>query len=641
MPDPMMDEEKEHFMERCVPMMMGEGMENEQAVAACMRKFEDRGKNHLKTVGKTDTELRVANYMVLFGGKDLTGEHFTPATEFDSQYTRTGTLYEDWEHGLDGDRESPKRDDILGFVDWKTSKKDEHGLWVERVLDRRNEYMQFLEALIDEGLIGTSSEAVGSKVRKSKGGEILVWPLKRDALTVTPAEPRMMTENAITAIKALSEFHPGLKALLQDKVIVKQGAAVGSEDKTNLPLENHGGTKHMSDQITLSKEQFDQLVNRPAPAPVEDTRFAEMSKTIETLLAQIQNSQPLKDAGYVAPDSEEDHPEVKSFGDFLVAVRQDNVKRLKSVYKTALAEGTGAQGGYGVPVEFGSVLLEKAKDFNALRRAGAPTTTLSDRTKEYPVLDIETAPSAGSTAYAGGVTASWTEEAGTISESEPRFRLLQFVVHKLAAYALASAEVRDDFVESLDGILARSFAKAIGAAEEYAFFRGSLAGQPLGILNSSALISATRSAASTVALADLAQMISDFPPESFNSGVWFCSPTVLDQLIQLVSAPLTWINNLRESWQQPNLMGYPLYVVGCLPALNTAGDILLVDPNFYLIADHASGLNIAFSEHFKFSTDQLAWRITKRVDGQPLINGAITVEDATTTVSPFVALAAG
>jgi HK97 family phage major capsid protein len=263
-----------------------------------------------------------------------------------------------------------------------------------------------------------------------------------------------------------------------------------------------------------------------------------------------------------------------------------------------------------------------------------------NRTKDYPLLDIETAPSAGNTAYAAGVIAYWTDEAASITESEPRFRLLELQLHKLAAYSLASAEVRSDFTESLDGILARSFAKAVGSAEEYAFFRGDGVGKPLGILSSSAVISATRSAASTVALADLAQMISDFPPDSWGSGAWFISATVVDQIIQLVSNPLTWAQNMREGWWQPTLMGYPLYVVGALPALNTAGDILLVDPSYYLIGDSNDGLNIAFSEHFRFQNDQLAWRITKRVDGQPMINSSITLEDGATTVSPFVSLAA-
>jgi hypothetical protein len=81
--------------------------------------------NELKAISKTDTELRVGNYIALFGGKDLEGEHFTPETDFTSSYTKTGVLYVDWEHGLgkkiDG-KSAPGPDDVLGYVDWKTAK---------------------------------------------------------------------------------------------------------------------------------------------------------------------------------------------------------------------------------------------------------------------------------------------------------------------------------------------------------------------------------------------------------------------------------------------------------------------------------------------------------------------------------------
>ena len=169
--------------------------------------------NHLKVISKTDDELRVGNYMCLYGGKDLEGEHFTDKTEYESSYTKTGRLLVDWEHGY-GEKGEPQRDDVLGYVDWNTKKSDEIGLWVERVLDRRNEYMQYFEPLIEAGLVGSSSEAIRDKVKKAEDGEILVWQLKRDAFTVTPAEPRMMTSNVVTAIKALAKANPNLEALL-------------------------------------------------------------------------------------------------------------------------------------------------------------------------------------------------------------------------------------------------------------------------------------------------------------------------------------------------------------------------------------------------------------------------------------------
>ena len=393
----------------------------------------------------------------------------------------------------------------------------------------------------------------------------------------------------------------------------------------------------------------DTMVKEKSP---QDDAVKTLTDKINSVLEMIQASPKLKDAGYIAPDSEEDHAESKSFGDFVMAVKNGNAKRLSSVYrskfededdeglpkhvKTALAEGTGASGGYGVPVEYGSLLLEISKDFNALRRAGATVVTMNRRTKEYPLLDIETDTVGGDTAYAGGVMAYWTDEAGTITESEPRFRLLELVAHKLATYSLASSEVMDDFSD-LDGILMRCFAKAVGAAEEYAFFRGDGVGKPLGILNANARIQPTRVTDSTVVLADLAQMISDLTPDSYQTAAWFIGAGTIDQIAQLVTDPLTWLRNIREGLPT-TLLGWPLHVVGCLPALNTEGDIILVDPTYYLIGDHASGLRIAFSPHYAFANDRLAWRVVKRVDGQPMINNAITGEDGTATYSPFVTL---
>ena len=61
--------------------------------------------NALKTISSTDDELRVGNYIVLFGGRDLEGiasdaknadgslgEYFTKDTQLESSYTKAGVL---------------------------------------------------------------------------------------------------------------------------------------------------------------------------------------------------------------------------------------------------------------------------------------------------------------------------------------------------------------------------------------------------------------------------------------------------------------------------------------------------------------------------------------------------------------------
>lgn len=171
--------------------------------------------NAIKALGITSDELRIGNYMVLFGGRDLegiasrrrnpdgsAGEYFTSKTIFESSYTQADVVAVDWEHGFAPNGE-PGVDDILGRVDWKTARIDEKGLFVERVLNRRNRYVQYLEELISAGLIGNSSEAVSDEVVKGNDGEIKTWPLKRDTLTVAPMEPRMLNDNVVRAAKAL------------------------------------------------------------------------------------------------------------------------------------------------------------------------------------------------------------------------------------------------------------------------------------------------------------------------------------------------------------------------------------------------------------------------------------------------------
>jgi hypothetical protein len=217
MPEPSNYDNQKDWMAACVPARIDEGNEQEQAVAACLniwREHTGEGKamdNALKAVRQTDDELVVANYIVVYGGRDLEGiaspnvnadgskgEYFTPATDLESRYTKAGALYVDWEHC-----EGEAGDDILGVVDWKTARRDEQGVFVERVLNRRNQYVKWLEGLIDEGLIGTSSQADPQGVQKADDGAILRWPLERDTLTVAPMEPRMMTENHLQAFKAL------------------------------------------------------------------------------------------------------------------------------------------------------------------------------------------------------------------------------------------------------------------------------------------------------------------------------------------------------------------------------------------------------------------------------------------------------
>jgi len=90
--------------------------------------------------------------------------------------------------------------------------------------------VKYLEILIDAGMIANSSQAVVNDIVRTKSGEIQKWPLYKDALTVMPMEPRMMTDNVISAVKGLARTYPNLEALLlEEPEGSTHGATVGDE----------------------------------------------------------------------------------------------------------------------------------------------------------------------------------------------------------------------------------------------------------------------------------------------------------------------------------------------------------------------------------------------------------------------------
>lgn len=598
--------------------------------------------NHLKTIEKTDDKLRVANYMVLFDGQDLEGETFRPDTDFESSYTKTGTLYVDWEHGIAPEGDGPKRDDVLGVVDWKTAERDENGLWVERVLDRRAAYMEFIEPLIEEGLVGTSSEATdGAKV---EDGIIKKWPLKRDALTVMPAEPRMLSENAVQAIKALSDQFPTLKSLLPESGETASEAETETDEVDKQPKQvKVKETSTMTEEKEVLEEEIQEETSQKAVDYTSEIKtmgeqMELIGKKVEEIFDRMENEPAHRDSGYYSPMGGENDKQAKSFGDFVLAVRRNDTRRLKSIYKTAMEEERGAYGGYLVPEEFHNQLIMAAADQAVIRPRATVINVATDAGK-VPALDQATAPTAGvgDTAFAGGVTADWTAEGSSGSETNPSFKQIEYNVKKIAAYASVNNELLQDSAQSIEGILSRLFGVAIVGLEEHAFLRGDGAGSPLGLLNAGAAIGIDPDSNDVFGLADAVEILSRF--RSFGGqALWVGHRSIMPDLggtgWSVDTGGVDYVQP-REG-MPPNLLGYPLIWSEHMPQADSTNP-MLVDPTVYAIFDR-SGPALAFSEHSAFTSDQGQFRITKRLDGQPLLSSAITLADpsGSYTVSPIV-----
>jgi len=244
----------------------------------------------------------------------------------------------------------------------------------------------------------------------------------------------------------------------------------------------------------------------------------------------------------------------------------------------------------------------------------------------------------------GGVQGYWASEASTVSGSKPKFRKIELQLNKLMALYYATDELLADS-SAMESVLSQAFAEELSFLAVDSLIRGTGAGQPLGILNSGALISQAKEsaqAADTIVHENISKMWNRLLAPSRSNAVWLinqeCEPQ-LDAMSLAIGTGGTLSPLAMEYMTKGTLKGRPVMPMEQCAALGDAGDIMLVDPTMYLLATKGAP-QMASSMHVQFLYDEMTFRITYRLDGQPVINSPITPYKGANTLSSFVSLAA-
>ena len=446
--------------------------------------------NTLKTVAESEFELVVENKIVMFGGRDLTGyahkanddgtlgEYFTKSTDLESEYTATGRLYVDFEHGKDPDEIGNDKNNILGYVNWKSARVVDDGVIVKRVLNRRHRYMKWLEPLIRAGLVGNSSEAVPGKTEKSADGMITKWALKRDTLTVNPMEPRMITENALgTAIKALVEEFPEYESLLPS-----EPAALPVSDDKIISTQN-------TEKNIMEQKEID--------AAVQTAVAAELAKQAELQKAETEKLAALKAAeeeGYKKAVEElkgtkapafntitergfsEEKDAVPAFKHWLATgdtngglIAPDSVMENMQSGKAAWNVTTGASGGYLVPDPLYNQIIAKRDLQSAFRQLPTQKFVTQADHLLVPVEDTS-----HTSFVATAEAASYDEDEGTVGQ-------VDLVLYKYTKMQKVSEEFMMYNTTNFESWLVGALARASAATENTIWHSGVGTTAPLGI----------------------------------------------------------------------------------------------------------------------------------------------------------------
>jgi len=331
----------------------------------------------------------------------------------------------------------------------------------------------------------------------------------------------------------------------------------------------------------------------------------------------------------------------RSLGEFLVATRkyltgETRDSRIDELFRKTMNEGTDSAGGVLVPEKWADQILSAAFENSIVRsraiRISGDTDTLNVRV----LVDSDR-----SSSLFGGITITWLEEAGEKGAvaSDPSLGNLKLTAHEAVAGTFISNSLEAD-VDKFEQFFLQAFGRAIRFYEDEAFIWGTGSGQPLGIMNSDAMISVTRTANSKIDVADIGNMAERLLPGSWQTAVWLMNQSVLSELVELQASVANSASVIDLANMQ--ILGRPIIVTEKCSAMGATGDIILADFGQYVIFDReiivASSKHVNYGGSYGFLQNETFWKVVLRVDGQPILKAAITPKRGGSTLSPFVCL---
>jgi len=304
------------------------------------------------------------------------------------------------------------------------------------------------------------------------------------------------------------------------------------------------------------------------------------------------------------------------------------------------SEGVGVDGGFAVPPDFRTAIVQKVMAEDSLL---GRTDQMTTSTNSITVPTDETTPWQAT----GGIQAYWESEGGQKQQSKPQLTEKTVKANKIIALVPMTDELLQD-APSMAAYVASKAPVKIDFKVNSALISGTGAGQPLGFLNSGALVTvAAESAqtADTVNFTNIVKMYTRMPASAKRTAVWLINEDVEQQLMTMqfpgtgTAVPAYLPPGGLSAAPYGTLLGRPVITSEAAPALGDVGDISFVDFSQYMSVVKAGGVKQDVSIHLFFDYDITAFRFVLRVGGMPWWNTPITRANGASR-SPFVTLAA-
>ena len=313
--------------------------------------------------------------------------------------------------------------------------------------------------------------------------------------------------------------------------------------------------------------------------------------------------------------------------------------RLTTRAASGMNESNPSDGGFLVQQDFVKTLLKRTYETGILA-SKVRKIPISSNSNGLKINSIDEDSRANGSRW-GGVQTFWQSEADEMSASKPKFKQMELSLKKLTGLCYATDELLQD-TSALESVINEAFAEEFGFKIDDAILNGTGSGQPLGLLNSPALVTVVKEKDQTAKITteNLIKMWNRMWSRSRANSVWYINQELEPFLYTLMIGDKPVYIPAGGLSEKPygTLFGRPVVPLEQCNGAGDVGDIILADVSQYLLIDKG-GVSQASSVHVRFLYDEQIFRFIYRVDGQPIWSKPLTPYKGSSSVSPYVTLA--
>ena len=297
------------------------------------------------------------------------------------------------------------------------------------------------------------------------------------------------------------------------------------------------------------------------------------------------------------------------YRDAMLHAIRNNFRNIRNV----LSEGIDTDGGYLVPEEYDSRLIEGLEEENIFRRLGTTITTSGERK-----INI-----AGSKP-----AAAWIDEGEALTFGDAKFDQINLDAHKLHVAVKVTEELLYDNAFGLENYLIRQFSRALANAEEDAFLNGDGTGKPLGIFaeEGGGEIGVTAASATEITADEIINLVYALKRPYRKKAKFIMNDATIAALRKLKdeNGQYLWQPSLQAG-EPDRLFGYEVMTSAYVPNIAAGKPVIAFgDFSYYNIGDRGVRSFAELKELFA-GNGMVGFVAKERVDGKLVLAEAVQV----------------